>query len=536
MSVGGDGMTSMSQERVGVMRAVRVVLVPTPRQAAALASHAGAARAAYNYHLAGKVAAHRAWAGEVAYRTYTDHADLPPDAALTAARKAVTAAKAHRIPGMPDSIKAFYADPAYPWLDQVNRYAVSSGMRDADTAWRNWLASLAGIRKGPKIGYPRFKKKGRARDSFTLYHDVENPGLRPDGYRRWIFPKKVGGSIRIKGNVRRLARRIKAETARVKNVTIARSGHQWIASILIEDFAQLPTTPTPRQRRGGMVGVDLGVNALAALSTGEIIDNPRHLARAHARLTMAQRALARTQWRVEATGDLVDVPVRGRRHVETTGRRKARADLTRAHARVAAARAATIHALTKRLATSYRVIVIEDLAVKGMTAAVQPRPDPDRPGRYLPNGRAAKAGLNRAIADAAFGEIRRQLEYKTAWYGATLSLAPRYYPSSKTCSACGAVKATLRLTERTYACHECGHTQDRDINAARNLAALMDAREKQESLNAGRAGPGEPSPASSDAGRSGPTRAPATAAEESPARPRDTHRKKRPPAASLQVS
>lgn len=520
-------------ERAGVMRAVRVVLDPTPRQAAALASHAGAARTAFNYALAAKVAAHRAWTADVAYRTYTDHGHLPPDAALVAAKKAVTAARAHRVPSMMTTIKAMYVDPDYPWLGEVNRYAISSGMRDADTAWANWVGSLRGTRKGPRIGYPRFKKKGRCRDSFTLFHDVKRPSLRPDGHRRWVFPAKVGGSIRLKGNVRRLARRIARGTARVKHVTVARSGGQWVAAILVEDFAQLPAGPNRRQRAGGVVGVDVGIHHLAALSTGELVENPRHLRRAQDKLAAAQRRLSRTKWR-DAAGDLVDVPVRGRRYVETSGRRKARADLAKAHARVAQARAATLHSLTKHLATEFAVVAVEDLAVKNMGAAPAPKPDPARAGNYLPNGRAAKAGLNRALRDVAFGEIRRQLAYKTAWYGSTLAAAPRFFPSSKTCSSCGAAKTTLRLAERVYRCPACHHTQDRDINAARNIRAaiITDARETQESINAGRATPGAPRPGTGvDAGRPGPQPGvPVTAAEESAARPHaaaDTHRRQR---------
>ena len=141
---------------------------------------------------------------------------------------------------------------------------------------------------------------------------------------------------------------------------------------------------------------------------------------------------------------------------------------------------------------SARVLADQTVTVEDPEAAPAARPDPDRPGAFLPNGAAAKGGLNRAVLDAAFGEIRRQLTYKTSWYGSTLQVAPRFYPSSKTCSACGAVKAKLRLAERVFSCPACGHAEDRDINAAKNLAARSwtdDACGKRESQNAGRAGP-----------------------------------------------
>ena len=110
-----------------------------------------------------------------------------------------------------------------------------------------------------------------------------------------------------------------------------------------------------------------------------------------------------------------------------------------------------LHKLTTRLAATYGAVVVEDLNVAGMVR----------------NRRLA-----RSISDAGFGEIRRQLAYKTTWRGGQLFVADRWYPSSKTCSGCGAVKTKLALSERTYTC-ACGLVLDRDVNAARNLASLV---------------------------------------------------------------
>ena len=140
-----------------------------------------------------------------------------------------------------------------------------------------------------------------------------------------------------------------------------------------------------------------------------------------------------------------------------TGRRpsnrwhRAQRDLARAHARVSNLRRDGLHKLTTRLATTYGTVVVEDLNVAGM----------------LRNRRLA-----RHIADAGFAELRRQLAYKTSWNGGRLNVADRWYPSSKTCSGCGAVKTKLALSEREYECEACGLVIDRDLNAARNLAAL----------------------------------------------------------------
>jgi putative transposase len=144
--------------------------------------------------------------------------------------------------------------------------------------------------------------------------------------------------------------------------------------------------------------------------------------------------------------------------------RRSKAHLGAAHAKVAQARTDGLHKLTTNLAKRHAVVVVEDLNVAGMTASVKGS------GRWR-----GKAGLNRAILDVAPGELRRQLAYKTAWYGSALLVADRWYPSSKTCSRCKAVKAKLALSERTYRCEHCGLVLDRDLNAAANLVSLVES-------------------------------------------------------------
>jgi len=134
------------------------------------------------------------------------------------------------------------------------------------------------------------------------------------------------------------------------------------------------------------------------------------------------------------------------------------------HARVANLRRDHLHKLTTRLAKSHGWIVVEDLNVSGMTRSA--RGTAEAPGRNV----RAKAGLNRGLADSAFGELRRQLEYKCRWYGAKLVVADRFFPSSRTCSRCGTVRANLTLGDRVFECPGCGLALDRDLNAAINLA------------------------------------------------------------------
>jgi putative transposase len=178
--------------------------------------------------------------------------------------------------------------------------------------------------------------------------------------------------------------------------------------------------------------VDVGVRHLAVLSTGTTIANPHALERSLRKLRRLNRQLAR---RAPAS----------KRRAQTRRR------LARVHARAANLRRDALHKLTTTLATEHGIIVVEQLNVAGM----------------MRNRRLA-----RALADAGLAELRRQLTYKTCWHGSRLVVADRFYPSSRTCSACGWVKAKLTLAERTFTCEACGLWLDRDLNAARNLATL----------------------------------------------------------------
>jgi putative transposase len=190
--------------------------------------------------------------------------------------------------------------------------------------------------------------------------------------------------------------------------------------------AELPRTLLPGT--GDTVGVDLGLMNLATLSTGEKIPNPRHYRRWLRYLRQQQRCLARRQ--------------KGSQR-----REKQRVRVARAHARVREARQYALHALTTRLVKEFDVIAIEDLNVRGLV-----------------RGRGA-----RAVQDAAFGELRRQLRYKSDWYGPLLLEVDRWYASSRHCSMCRFSLDELRLDQREWRCPQCGTGHDRDINAARNL-------------------------------------------------------------------
>ena len=261
--------------------------------------------------------------------------------------------------------------------------------------------------------YPRFKKKG-ARESFCAANEAGT--FRTEG-RRIRLP--VVGWVRLREDVR--------FAGTLKRVTVSRVADRWYASILI-DADEVHSVAHARDT----VGVDLGVATLATLSSGETIPGPKAHKALLGRLRRTSRALSR-------------------KRKGSANRRKAKARLARLHARIANIRRDATHKATTMLARSYGRIGIEDLNVQGM---------------------AGNRHLARSIMDGGFFEFRRQLAYKATWYGATLVVADRWFPSSKRCSCCGSVKTELALSQRTFRCDDCDYEAGRDHNAARNLRHL----------------------------------------------------------------
>jgi putative transposase len=242
------------------------------------------------------------------------------------------------------------------------------------------------------------------------------------------------GRVKLYESGARLVGLVAAGSARVLSVSVRFERGRWFASFAVD--AEI-TRPAPA-RPDDVVGVDLGIKTLAVLSTGEEIPSPRHMSGALRKLRRLSRTMARRQG-----------PDRRARREPSNRWRRASAALGRAQGRVADQRKDGLHKLTTRLASEFGTVVVEDLHVAGM----------------VKNRRLA-----RHVADASFAEFRRQVEYKAAWHGGRVIVADRWFASSKTCSGCGAVKAKLLLSERTYVCTSCGMVADRDVNAARNLA------------------------------------------------------------------
>jgi putative transposase len=241
----------------------------------------------------------------------------------------------------------------------------------------------------------------------------------------------------------KLARKTGDGSARILSATVSRTAQRWFVSLTV---AVERDEPGQHARQGSAAGIDPGVKTLltGVDNAGNVIEvaGPKPLRSALRRLRQASRAHSRRQ----------PGPAR---------RRKAAGRLARIHAKVTNVRADALHKATTRLAGRYETVVAEDLNVTGMTASRK---------------------MARAVAGQGFGAARRMLGYKTERNGGVLVVADRWYPSGKTCSSCGSVKAKLTLKMRAFACDVCGHTEDRDVNAARNLLSL--AASGAERLNA----------------------------------------------------
>ena len=323
-----------------------------------------------------------------------------------------------------------------PWWRDNSKEAYGSGLAALAEALRSWSQSRKGERAGRRVGFPRFRKRSQAMGCrFTT------GAIRIDDERHVTLPRV--GRVRTGEATGALLRRLSAGRARILSATVSCEAGRWHVSF----GCQVERVVAESNGHQDTVGVDLGVLTLATLSTGEVILGPRALHRGLRRLRRLSRHHSRC--------------AKGSRN-----RRKATAGLARHHARVRNLRRDHLHKLTTHLAKSHGVVVIEDLNVVGMSRS--PRGSREAPGRNV----RAKGGLNRGVADASFGEVRRMLEYKCRWYGSQLVIADRFFPSSKTCPRCGAVRHQLRLKDRTFHCPnpECGLQLDRDLNAAVNLA------------------------------------------------------------------
>ncbi|MHB9864442.1 RNA-guided endonuclease InsQ/TnpB family protein [Streptomyces sp. YIM S03343] len=362
-------------ETTDVKRAFKYRFYPTDAQAAELSRTFGCVRKVYNMALAART---EAWARQerVNYNQTS--------AMLTAWKKT--------------------GELAY--LNEVSSVPLQQALRHLQAAFTGFF--------GRRAKYPRFKSRKKSRKSA----EYTTSAFRfRDGK---LTLAKMSDPLDIVWS------RPLPERAEPSTVTVSQdAASRWFVSMLCEDplVGPLPATDTA-------IGIDVGLEHLLTLSTGEKIANPRHERRDRTRLARAQRELSRKE--------------KG-----SANREKARRKVARVHARITDRRRDHLHKLTTRLVRENQTLVIEDLTVRNMVK---------------------NRSLARAISDAAWAEFRSMLEYKAAWYGREVIAVDRFFPSSRLCSHCGTLAKSMPLHVRTWTC-ECGTVHDRDVNAANNLLA-----------------------------------------------------------------
>ena len=356
-------------------------LYPTPGQQRALARAFGCARVVFNDALRAR---QEAFEAGLPYLT-----DAELSARLTAAK----------------------ATPERAWLGEVSSAVLQQALADLQAAYRNFFASLAGARKGPKMAPPTFRSRKDRRQSIRFTRNAR-------------FSITPGGKLRLPkiGDVPvRWSRSLPCQPSSV--TVIMDAAGRYFASFVVQAATE------PHVAAATVVGIDLGLRHFAVLSDGRKVASPRFLRRAENKLRRAQRALSRKQ--------------KG-----SANRDKARIKVARAHARVTDARRDFHHQLSTSLIRDSQAIAVEDLAVKGL----------------------ARTKMARSVHDAGWSAFTAMLEYKARLYGRQFHKIGRFEPTSQMCSACGVKDGPKPLHVREWTCAGCGATHDRDVNAAVNIA------------------------------------------------------------------
>lgn len=354
-----------------IHKAYRFKLKATQEQEATFRRYAGAARWVWNYMLAD-------W-----NHTYRETKKSP---SFVGQMKRLTVLK---------------HEPETAWLGEVNAQMLQQPIHHLHEAWGRFFAKIA--------RRPRFKKKKRARQSFSFTQSVKVDGTR-------VYLPKIGWVT---------FRKSREVEGTIKGATVSQRAGKWYVSIKVE--LEVPDPVLPPLDPAGVVGLDLGLTDFAVLSTGERIPNPRCFRKGERRIAKAKRKLARCK--------------RGSKRYQ-----KQKAKVARLEEQVANQRRDFHHKLSHRLTTENQGLMVEDLSVKGL----------------------ARTRLAKSVHDAGWGEFLRQLAYKSAWRGVRFHKIDRFYPSTRLHRACGTLN-TVTLKDRHFVCQGCGALVDRDLNAAHNI-------------------------------------------------------------------
>jgi putative transposase len=324
------------------------------------------------------------------------------------------------------------------------RWSFSSQQATLRRLDKAFAAFFRRVKAGQKPGYPRFKGAGHF-DTVTFPKDG-------DGCRWDSTPHDPRTRVRLQGVGHVRVHRHRPARGRVKTISVKREGRRWYVVVTCDDVPAEPLPPT-----GARVGIDMGVTHLLTKSDGEHLCNPRFAEAAAEQLTEAHKALDA-------------FPKQTRRR--TKKHRAAARRVAGLHAKIRRQRLDHHHKTTLKLVREHDVIACEKLNTAGMTRSPAPKPDPDQAGAFLPNGAAAKAGLNRSILDAGWGQFLRILANKAESAG-RLVIPVDARNTSRTCppeiGGCGHTAKENRVTQAKFECVKCGLVENADRVGALNV-------------------------------------------------------------------
>ena len=300
----------------------------------------------------------------------------------------------------------------FPWLKEVDSLALANVQLNLNKAYKSFFQS--------KFGFPNFKSKKTAQSYKT--NNQKGTIALLDGKVK--LPKV--GWVKVK-----LHRQVKGV---IKSATISKTttGKYFISILCEEEMNPLPKTDSS-------LGIDLGLENFAILSTGEKIENPRCLVSLSKKLAKEQKVLSRRGLLAKKKGVKLS---------ESANYQKQKVKVARLHEKIANQRKNFLHQLSTNLIKNHDVICIEDLASRNLMK---------------------NHHLARAIGDASWSKFVRQLHYKADWYGKKIVTISRWFPSSQLCSSCGENSGKKALSIREWTCENCGTHHDRDINASLNI-------------------------------------------------------------------
>ena len=398
-------------------------LVPTSAQVESLCRHVGAARFAFNQCLRDVVSKLEAKKTDESVKIPWSGFDLINH---------FNAWKLTAAAGVDDEGTVGLA-----WRNEVSQQVFEESVVDLGRALAGFSEGRKGKRAGRPPRFPRFKKKATARRSFRMRNKKNEIRVGGDSARHIRLPKL--GQLEVRECTRKLRRMIRKGRAKILFATISnRSDGRWHITLNVEASELHPAHQHFDTKRAASVGIDRGLKTFAVVASDlgdEVarIKSPRPLRHDLPKLRRRNKALSRKK-------------------LDSRNRQRARARVAKAHARISCVRRDFVHRASTRLAKTHGRLVIEDLCTMGLM----------------------RTSLARSVADSAWSLFATLLTYKARWYGATLVVADRFFPSTRTCSACGHVGDKLTLSVRTFHCSRCGHEADRDTNAAVNLARYVE--------------------------------------------------------------